>query len=574
MVTTKESAPLTTDEAQAGASSSSPHSVSDGDGEATACNDTGEDVEVEREAKSRAKAEAMEKSAQNDTSEQTLSIDDLPWANPRNWPYLKRAAIAVVIWLCIGPVDMTAAAYSGGTEQIIEEFQVTRVVAVLGVSLANLGISIGPVIGAPLSETFGRKPVYLVSMAGFVAFSAASGGARNIQTLLITRFVSGLFAGPPFSVCGGSLGDLFTDEERGPWVAIFTLMLQGAPSIAPVWANWMGQTVSWRWILYAIAIFAAFDLVLLCLIPETQPGIIVRNNAQRLRKERGAKSEKTATPAVSKLAARLRPKLQTLKDGPDERHAEHQLNEKLDASQGQVYAPIEFDRRPLWRKITSTLARPLVMLVTEPMLLSTTIYHAFIYSLLFMLLEIYPLVYERIYSLSLGLSGTAFVAPWLGNALGVVWYFAIIGPKYAKLSKEGHATPETRLPSMVIAAILLPVALFWFAYTTYPSVHPVVSMASGVLVGAGMVLLQLALNAYYIDVYAPSGRAASALAANVMLRNLLATASPLYTTPMYDALGPQNASVILAAVACLGLPMSLLLIWKGKHLRQKSKIAQ
>lgn len=64
----------------------------------------------------------------------------------------------------------------------MEQFHVTRVVAVLGVSLANLGISIGPVVGAPLSETFGRKPVYIVSMAGFVAFSAASGAARNISS--------------------------------------------------------------------------------------------------------------------------------------------------------------------------------------------------------------------------------------------------------------------------------------------------------------------------------------------------------------------------------------------------------
>lgn len=163
-------------------------------------------------------------------------------------------------------------------------------------------------------------------------------------------------------------------------------MLQGAPSIAPVWANWLGQEVSWRWILYVIAIFAALDLVLLCFIPETQPGIILRNHARALRREHGV--DKASSRALPGAAFMRRSLLARDDERAAARRRRPHLNEKLTALQGRVYAHVEFDQRPLWRQITSTLARPLVMLFTEPMLLSTTIYHAFIYSLLFMLLEI------------------------------------------------------------------------------------------------------------------------------------------------------------------------------------------
>lgn len=65
-----------------------------------------------------------------------------------------------------------------------------------------LGFVFGPFGWAPLSEVFGRRFTFLVSLPPYVAFDAAVCGSQNIQTLLLLRFFAGMFGCSPMTNAG------------------------------------------------------------------------------------------------------------------------------------------------------------------------------------------------------------------------------------------------------------------------------------------------------------------------------------------------------------------------------------
>ena len=177
-------------------------------------------------------------------------------------------------------------------------------------------------------------------------------------------------------------------------------------------------------------------------------------------------------------------------------------------------------------------------------------------------------------------AGLVFIAPWLGNLLGVLIYFCILKPQYearqhAILVQSGgkrEIPPEGRLPGVSFASIFTPIGMFWFALSARPDVHWLVPVLSGVPVGMGMTLLQLSLLNYYIDLY-PT-HSASVVAANCAVRNAISTISPSLGVPLYTHFGIRNASLLLACISCIGFPAALILLFYGKKLRAASRWAK
>lgn len=177
-------------------------------------------------------------------------------------------------------------------------------------------------------------------------------------------------------------------------------------------------------------------------------------------------------------------------------------------------------------------------------------------------------------------AGLVFIAPWLGNLLGVFLYFRILKPQYearqhAILVQSGgkrEIPPEGRLPGVALSSLFTPIGMFWFALSARPDVHWLAPVVSGVPVGMGMTLLQLSLLNYYIDLY-PT-QSASVIAANCAVRNVVSTIFPSLGIPLYTHFGIRNASLLLACISCVGLPTALILLLYGKNLRAASQWAK
>jgi MFS family permease len=119
--------------------------------------------------------------------------------------------------------------YSSGTNEVAEHYDVSTTVSLLGLSMYSLGLSVGPVLAAPLSETFGRSIIYHTSLPVAAVFTVGTGVAQNIATIIICRFFAGFFAAPALSIGGGTLADIFHPSSRGIAMSLYLL----APMLGP-----------------------------------------------------------------------------------------------------------------------------------------------------------------------------------------------------------------------------------------------------------------------------------------------------------------------------------------------------
>lgn len=110
----------------------------------------------------------------------------------------------------------------------------SREIALLPFVFYLLGLSFGPIVAGPSSETFGRKAVYTFALPGVAAFTLGSGFSQNIASLIVCRAFAGLFASPGLSIGMAMVSDFLPPEKRGGPVAIFITMVQMGPVFGPI----------------------------------------------------------------------------------------------------------------------------------------------------------------------------------------------------------------------------------------------------------------------------------------------------------------------------------------------------
>ena len=129
--------------------------------------------------------------------------------------------------------------FAPGVPALIGEFGVANdVIGALTVTIYILGFSLGPLLLAPLSELYGRLPVYLAADVFFIAFIAGCAASKNVAMFILFRFTSGCAASVPMNVGGGTIADLFPVEKRGKAMALYGI----GPLLGPVSRIWTEQT--------------------------------------------------------------------------------------------------------------------------------------------------------------------------------------------------------------------------------------------------------------------------------------------------------------------------------------------
>jgi MFS family permease len=105
-----------------------------------------------------------------------------------------------------------------------EEFNVaSEPVVTLGVTTYLLGIAVGSLILAPISETYGRKPVYVAGMIVFSLLVIPSATATNMAGIIIVRFFCAVAGSAMIANAPGTVGDIVTDEYRALAFSIWSI---------------------------------------------------------------------------------------------------------------------------------------------------------------------------------------------------------------------------------------------------------------------------------------------------------------------------------------------------------------
>jgi len=118
-----------------------------------------------------------------------------------------------------------------GINFIAADLDITSsVVSTLAITLYVLGLGIGPMVISPLSEVYGRLPVYHVTNLFFILFMVGNALVRNTPGFVILRFLAGFVGGTPLAIGGGTIADVTTPANRSAALGLFSL----GPLLGPV----------------------------------------------------------------------------------------------------------------------------------------------------------------------------------------------------------------------------------------------------------------------------------------------------------------------------------------------------
>lgn len=404
----------------------------------------------------------------------------------QNWTIGKKVFVTFEICLLTTSVYIGSSIYSAGTESVMGIFGIGRVAATLGLCLFVAGYGIGPMIFSPMSEIphIGRNPVYLVTLALFVALQVPTALATNFGMLLAFRFITGFFGSPVLATGGASLADMYRPAKRAYAMSIWGISAICGPTLGPLIGGFAvqsaplggGFTAPWTWPIWELMWLSAFCLVVLFFFfPETSANNILLRRTMRLRELTGN----------DKLVCE--PELM----------AQHMTGKDV---------------------VMMSLVRPFTLNFTEPMVFFLNLYIALVYGLLYIWFESFVIVFIDIYGFSIGLEGLAYLGILVGAIIVIPPYFwylhKFLEPQF---NENGELQPEKRLYACTVGAFCIPICLFWFGWSSRPDIHWIMPIIGSSWFAIGTFLLFNSILNYLPDAYPEY--AASVLAGNDFMRS-------------------------------------------------------
>lgn len=468
-----------------------------------------------------------------DSSAYTVSFNgpDDP-LHPHNWPLKKKLIQCTLIGANTFAIAFVSAIFAQAVLPLSKIYHVHTVVTTLSVTLYVLGFATGPVIWAPLSEIYGRRPVLVMSSFAFCCFNFAVATSDRLESILICRFFAGCLGAAPLVVVPASFADMFGNQTRGTAIVVFSMCVFCGPLLAPFIGGFIvaNHRLGWRWTEFITGILAAASFVLIILFEvETHHPIILVEKAREIKRRTG---------------------------------------------NWGIHAPHDEFELSIKEIVENNLTRPIRMLFTEPILLLITIYNAFIYGMLYLFLTAYPLVFAGGYGMAPGVAELPYFGLVIGQFLGGLFCIYCERDYNKKMAAAGgKIIPENRLPPMIAGGVAFPIGLLWFCWTGnyHEHVHWIVPTISGLFTGFGLIAIFNPSMNYIIDAYLLF--AASAMAGNSFLRSTFGGVFPLFASFMFKNMGTNWAGLLLGlfAVVLIACPVGFLKY--GKKLRQKSKFA-
>jgi MFS family permease len=448
------------------------------------------------------------------------------YENPRDWSVPKKIMSTAIVCIMTLALTYSSSAYSSSNRHIIEQFGISQTVGLLGISLFVAGFASGPLLFGPLAHVFGHRPVFIATYISFTAMLFGAAEAPNVGSLIVFRFLAGVFGSSSINNAPAAIGDWTTPANANKYMLFYALNAFGGPGLGPVFGSLVDHRAGWRWNLRVQAIFAGV-MTVICIVFLSESSHIV------LQKRAAEKSNKS-------------------QDTPSQR-------DKLVA---------------LRKTMKVALSGPFVWLFTEPVVMIICFYLSLLYTVLYLTFVVVPLSFQGKRGFGQESNGLIFISLLVGFLLAA-FIFAILQQRYTlnqiRLLKPGEQlSPESKLKQAIWASILPPIGLFIFAWTApFPHIHWIVPCLGLMILTLGMFILFTSFIPYLV---AFGGNSAPLLlAASTSTRSLMAAAFPLFAVQMFDKMTIQGGCSMLGGVALLLVPTPLVLTRYGAAIRARSK---
>lgn len=225
----------------------------------------------------------------------------------------------------------------------------------------------------------------------------------------------------------GINADLFKPHERGKAIAVYVLAPLVGIAVGPIAGAFLVQYTSWRWCFYVVSIAGgAIQILGLPLFRETYAPLLLQRKCKRFRK------------------------------------TTHNAN---------LYT--QYDDVSLLQLLRSSMVRPVKLLGTQPIIQAWSLYCAYLYGLLYLVIATFPNVWTDTYHESISVGSLNYISLFIGMGVASQGGTRLADYFYAKMCNKngGQALPEFRLPVLIIGSFIVPIGLFWYGWSARSTVH-------------------------------------------------------------------------------------------------------
>ena len=171
-----------------------------------------------------------------------------------------RLAVVAALMLTVGLAAIDSTIVATALPQIVADLGGFSLFPwIFSIYLLTQAVTV-PIYGR-LSDVFGRKPILLVGVAGFVGGSILCGLAWSMPALIVARGVQGLAAGAILPTTTTIVGDLYEPAERGRVQGYISSVWGVSAIVGPTLGGFFAQYWTWRgifWLNLPLGIGAAW----------------------------------------------------------------------------------------------------------------------------------------------------------------------------------------------------------------------------------------------------------------------------------------------------------------------------
>ncbi|CDS12714.1 hypothetical protein LRAMOSA04899 [Lichtheimia ramosa] len=186
------------------------------------------------------------------------------------YSWKQKVAISVLVSLTGLISPMSGSIYLPGLNAIQEELNTTASLINLTVTCYMVFQGISPTLWGSLSDSWGRRPIYLSTLIVYIGTCVGCAFAPNFASLLVLRMLQAFGSSSVIALGSGVMSDIALPSERGTLSAYVSSMQLLGPVIAPIIGGAVTEQLNWRWTFWIMAIYAGILFIaILLFLPET-----------------------------------------------------------------------------------------------------------------------------------------------------------------------------------------------------------------------------------------------------------------------------------------------------------------
>ncbi|KAL4896853.1 major facilitator superfamily domain-containing protein [Aspergillus ambiguus] len=203
----------------------------------------------------------------------TLELDPLPSASnadPYNWPAWKKLANLILVAFHACMSTFTASIIPAYEEISIDlGVSMQRASYLTSLQIAVLGGA--PLFWKPLSQRYGRRPIFLLSLILSLVCNIGCAKSPTYGSLAACRALTAFFISPAAAIGSAVVAETFFKQERGRYMGVWTLMVTLGVPVGPLIFGFVANRAGYHWIFWLLAIINGGQFILYLFFgPETR----------------------------------------------------------------------------------------------------------------------------------------------------------------------------------------------------------------------------------------------------------------------------------------------------------------